>query len=236
VTCGRERVLLIPATCCRTFRNLLIGIPDLYYLPEDSLQPKEGMKLIDSSLHPSRDALVGFLNGELPRAQVAVLVRHMLTGCPECTLIACLARRLGRRKRHKTIAKMPRRVRGQAVSIRWYLERRSALLHQLREARTQILHIAEDLSAIRYRLLGVQASLPAGTAETDRLLETDSMDEVTELRTTIACVLRDYLQPAEEAFAGTFAQMLERLRAESGQSEEGEASEGAASQGLLSNE
>jgi len=178
------------------------------------------MKLIDPALHPSRDALVGFMNGELRRTQAAVVVRHLLTGCPECALIACLARRLGRRR--KTIAKLPRRAPGRAVPVRCDLERRSALLNQLRKAQTEIVGIAENLSAIKYRLLGVQASLPAGTAEIDPLVETDSLDEATELRTTIACLIKDHLEPAEEAFAGTFAQMLERLGAESGQGEEGE--------------
>ena len=34
--------------------------------------------------HPSEDQLESFLRAELPVAQAAFIVRHLLTGCPEC--------------------------------------------------------------------------------------------------------------------------------------------------------
>ena len=66
-------------------------------------------------------------------------------------------------------------------------------------ARLEVLTVVQDLRAIQFRLLGVQASLPASVAETDPLVETEEADEATALRTTIACVLTDFLAPAEEA-------------------------------------
>jgi hypothetical protein len=34
--------------------------------------------------HPDRIQLQCFMSGDLPRAEVAPIVRHMLTGCPQC--------------------------------------------------------------------------------------------------------------------------------------------------------
>jgi hypothetical protein len=34
--------------------------------------------------HPSAEELRSFMRGELKRSEVRDLVRHMLTGCPEC--------------------------------------------------------------------------------------------------------------------------------------------------------
>lgn len=34
--------------------------------------------------HPDRTQLERFIRGDLPRTEVALIVRHMLTGCPQC--------------------------------------------------------------------------------------------------------------------------------------------------------
>jgi hypothetical protein len=62
-----------------------------------------------------------------------------------------------------------------------------------------MLAIVHDLDAIKFRLLGVQASLPPGIIELDRFLEMEATDAATGLRTAIACVLRDYLGAAAAA-------------------------------------
>ncbi|HVR95129.1 MAG TPA: hypothetical protein VMW27_00840 [Thermoanaerobaculia bacterium] len=77
-------------------------------------------------------------------------------------------------------------------------------------ARLEVLAIVQDLRAIKFRLLGVQSSLPASIAETDPLLETEEADEATSLRTTIACVLTDFLAPAAEALDAVSAKKKER--------------------------
>ena len=34
--------------------------------------------------HPDRTQLQRFMSGDLPRTEVALIVRHMLTGCTQC--------------------------------------------------------------------------------------------------------------------------------------------------------
>ena len=63
-------------------------------------------------------------------------------------------------------------------------------------AKQQLLEIAAALEAIRFQLMGVQASLPASPMERERLLEEDEMDPRTEIRTAIGCVLEDRIDPA----------------------------------------
>ena len=63
-------------------------------------------------------------------------------------------------------------------------------------AREQLRRISRELEALRFRLLGVQASLPASPLEHDPLHEDDAMDPATEIRTAIGCVLADRIDPA----------------------------------------
>jgi hypothetical protein len=68
----------------------------------------------------------------------------------------------------------------------------------LEAAQSQLRDIVRDLEAIRFRLLGVQESLPPSAAETVRLLEVEQepADPRTEIRTVVQCVLNDSLKPA----------------------------------------
>jgi hypothetical protein len=56
--------------------------------------------------------------------------------------------------------------------------------------------IVEQLEAIRFQLLGVQASVQISPLERDPLLESDSMDVATEIRSAIGCILTDRIDPA----------------------------------------
>lgn len=64
-------------------------------------------------------------------------------------------------------------------------------------ARSQLREIARELEAVRYRLLGVQASLPPpkGSFLHDQD-DQDEMDPRSEVRAVIDCVLEDWLLPA----------------------------------------
>jgi chloramphenicol 3-O-phosphotransferase len=62
-------------------------------------------------------------------------------------------------------------------------------------AREQLAEIVRDLEAMRFRLLGVQASLPAAPGELVRQLDVEEMDAATEIRTVIQCVLDDHIEP-----------------------------------------
>lgn len=56
--------------------------------------------------------------------------------------------------------------------------------------REEIRDVARDLEALRFRLLGVRASLPAPVAETRE------EDAVADMRAILDCVLTDSLEPA----------------------------------------
>jgi len=169
------------------------------------------MKLaIDPALHPSRKTLAAFQRGEIPRAQAAEVVRHLLRGCPQCSLLAGWVWELGAALRSKKFRATRVRTSGAgAVPIEGHRKRRLRMSQQLQDARVQVMSIVQQLHAIKYRLVGVYASLPAGIEELDRLVETDQPDDATELRTLVACVLSDYVEPAHEALRkGTFEQLF----------------------------
>lgn len=56
--------------------------------------------------------------------------------------------------------------------------------------------ILRNLKAVRSRLLEVLADLPKPPQDESTLLGEEEMDPVTELRSTIECVLNDSIQPA----------------------------------------
>jgi hypothetical protein len=72
----------------------------------------------------------------------------------------------------------------------------SALNEVLAAALAQLEQIANEQEAIQTRLLGVQASLPATAAELVRFVDIEEMDQVTEIRSGIGCVLQDCIGPA----------------------------------------
>ncbi|HEV8578732.1 MAG TPA: hypothetical protein VGX68_06570 [Thermoanaerobaculia bacterium] len=63
-------------------------------------------------------------------------------------------------------------------------------------ARKHLGEIGRDLEAIRFRLLGVEAILPAGALETVDLVEVEEMDARTELRSVVQHLLTDLIEPA----------------------------------------
>jgi hypothetical protein len=66
---------------------------------------------------------------------------------------------------------------------------------RIEAARLQLRQIHRDVEAIRLRLLGVKASLPASGTERNPLLEDDTMDAAEELRAIIDCLLQDRIAP-----------------------------------------
>lgn len=63
-------------------------------------------------------------------------------------------------------------------------------------AREQLREVAAELEAIRFRLLGVYAALPASPMEQDPLREDDAIGPAGQLRAAIGCVLEDRIAPA----------------------------------------
>jgi hypothetical protein len=48
-------------------------------------EPKQ-LRFVQAS-HPSEDQLRYFMLGELPRNEARIVVRHLLTSCPQCTAV-----------------------------------------------------------------------------------------------------------------------------------------------------
>ncbi len=62
---------------------------------DPTLEPKaQAMRRADPS-HPGLEALERLMRGELPRPEAAMLVRHLLTGCPCCLEVSGRLWRLG---------------------------------------------------------------------------------------------------------------------------------------------
>jgi hypothetical protein len=117
--------------------------------------------------------LAGFLRGELPRDAVRAVVRHLLTGC-----LACV----------------------QETRRMWELSEGGGIfMVEIDAAREQLREIVGDLESIRFRLLGVQASLPEPAADgtvQGFVEDIEEMDFRTEIRSVIGCVLNDCVAPA----------------------------------------
>jgi len=64
------------------------------------------------------------------------------------------------------------------------------------EAQEQLRVIATDLEGIRFRLLGVRASLPVPVTEPAMLVGEMEMDVSTEVRSVIECVVNDFINSA----------------------------------------
>jgi hypothetical protein len=63
-------------------------------------------------------------------------------------------------------------------------------------AKAQVRDMVQELRAMEFRLLGVQASLPPSPADKSRFQDVDEMDPITELRGVIGCVLHESIRPA----------------------------------------
>ncbi|HSK76707.1 MAG TPA: hypothetical protein VLQ45_09635 [Thermoanaerobaculia bacterium] len=64
------------------------------------------------------------------------------------------------------------------------------------EAQQAMRAIAAELEAIRFRLLGVRASLPVPAAEPAMLIGELDMDISTEVRSVVECVVHDFIDSA----------------------------------------
>jgi hypothetical protein len=63
-------------------------------------------------------------------------------------------------------------------------------------AHAEIREILRGLRSLKFRLLGVAASLPPSPAETSPLLDVEPADLRTETRSVVECVVNDSLSPA----------------------------------------
>ena len=121
--------------------------------------------------HPTPALLLRFLRGEPNLAERRDIVRHLLTGCPECLAVTRpvwkLAEPLGRNGG-------PEMIEG---------------------ARQEMRAAAGDLKSIRYRLLGVYEGIPPSPQETSQGDLEGYPDVETEIRTVIANGIQNCLDP-----------------------------------------
>lgn len=66
---------------------------------------------------------------------------------------------------------------------------------EIETAREQLREMARDLETIKYRLLGVLASVPLSPSEADPDQEADSSDPTVQFRGDVECLLSDQLEP-----------------------------------------
>src|SRR3982751_4358797 len=102
------------------------------------------------------------MRGELTRRETRAVVRHLLAGCESCRAVA---RRLWRFGDHPG-----ERRTG------FDLEGGSSLMTDVQAAQMEIREILRLLKPLRFRLLGVAASLPPSPAETSPLPDVEPAD------------------------------------------------------------
>jgi hypothetical protein len=146
--------------------------------------------------HPGADELESFMCGELARAEVAGLVRHLLTGCPRCVALTRRLWALGKAQPALRKALAQGRWAGVLLSKPVLKRRGGAVTETEAAAQAALRVIVVALEALRSRLEEVHAALPAPPQEMAMLLGEEETDVSTEVRSVIECVLADNLNPA----------------------------------------
>lgn len=129
--------------------------------------------------HPSEELLLRFVRGETVRAETREVVRHLLTGCRECRTITGPAWGIGALTR----------------ALYQREQRKEEGMTEMDPAKAQLRRVVEDLRAVRYRLLGIQASIRPTRQETSLEDLEGEPDAPTEIRAVIAHALHDRLDP-----------------------------------------
>jgi len=126
--------------------------------------------------HPRPVQLQRFMGGGLQRLQRVAIVRHLLAGCPQCV---CVTRRLWNLAEERA-------------------EREASTVTDAEAfARIQLEEIERELQRIRYRMLGVQSTLPPSPVDRDSA-DVERLDDLSQLHAVIRCVLQDAIEPAIE--------------------------------------
>jgi len=137
--------------------------------------------------HPRVVQFERFMCGGLPRLERVAIVRHLLTGCPRCVRVT---------RALWSLAAEP-------------TERESIMTDVEAFARIQLKEIERELQRIRYRMLGVQSTLPPAPADREPA-DVHSLDDLSQLHAVIRCVLMDSIEPAIEDLRGLSALSGER--------------------------
>jgi hypothetical protein len=142
--------------------------------------------------HPPEQDLRRFMKGELTRPEAREVVRHLLTGCPQCKQVTQRLWTLSdRRLRDLGIWRV-----GQATfTLLKYTRRDDAMTEAEAQAQAELQEIVRDLGAVCARLESIHDRLPVPLQETAMLLGEEEMDVSTEVRSVIECAVHDSLRP-----------------------------------------
>jgi hypothetical protein len=138
---------------------------------------------------PSEQDLAGFLRGALSRDQTRLIVRHLLTGCPDCLQVT---------RRLWNLGEVPTRI---AISPQGELRmtrQNSPASEAEAAAQAQLKEIMEKLKAVEKEMREIHKSLdPRESARSGAAAESEADNDIsTEIRSVIECVLTDSLGPA----------------------------------------
>ncbi|HEY4596157.1 MAG TPA: hypothetical protein VIJ02_07135 [Thermoanaerobaculia bacterium] len=122
------------------------------------------------------------MRGEMAPSEARTVVRHLLAGCESCRAVTRRLWRFGDHSGERRTA--------------FDLEGGSSLMTDVEAARAEIRKIARKLKPLKFRLLGVAASLPPSPAETSPLLDVEPTDLRTKIRSVVECVVNDSFDPA----------------------------------------
>jgi hypothetical protein len=142
--------------------------------------------------HPARYRLGRFMRGELSRAEVAGIVRHLVTGCPRCVEVTRKLWRRGEGTRALKVLLEALESNDRPLAGAQPGEMTEAEAAAQAELRSMVL----ELEALRSRLAEMHDKLPVPPEETAMLLGEKEMDVATEVRSVIECVLNDRIEPA----------------------------------------
>ena len=95
--------------------------------------------------HPTEGELARFVRGALARGETRAVVRHLLAGCERCRAVTRRLWGLGDPPGERRTG--------------FYLEGGSSLMTDVEAARAEIREILRELKPLKFRLLGVAASL-----------------------------------------------------------------------------
>jgi hypothetical protein len=141
-----------------------------------------GAEPAQASTHPPKSELERFVRGELARSESRAVVRHLLAGCEICRAVTRRLWSFGDRPGERRTG--------------FDLEGGSMLMTDVEAAQAEIREILRALKSLKFRLLGVAASLPPSPAETSPHLDVEPADLRAEIRSVAECVVRDSFEPA----------------------------------------
>ena len=139
----------------------------------------------DVHVHPSAKTLESLVSGKLKRSDAGLVVRHLLSGCPQCAQTTARLWDLERPGAGRAPKASLEETRGLPSDMEGMAEAEAA-------AHVEVLKLTADLETIRRKAIALSESLPAPPDE----------ELPSEIRSVIRCVVRDMIEPAIRSLQG----------------------------------